>query len=163
MTDPCPCGSGLSFETCCGPYLDGKPAPTAEALMRSRYTAYARNDMAHLERTLGSRQRAAFRPAETLAWSADVVWTGLTVLATLDGGPDDDTGVVEFSATFEKAGEPMTLHERSRFKKKNGCWLYVDSRPGSTDPAPAPAAPKVGRNDSCPCGSGKKYKRCCGR
>jgi preprotein translocase subunit SecA len=29
-------------------------------------------------------------------------------------------------------------------------------------PAPLRAGPKVGRNDPCPCGSGKKYKNCCG-
>lgn len=165
IDESCPCGSGLALAACCGPYLDRMvPAPTAEALMRSRYAAYARGDMDYLGKTLLPRKRAGFSIEATRAFCADVTWTGLTVLRTEAGGPDDETGVVEFVAHYEKAGEPQELHEVSRFKKKGGSWFYVDGQDGSVPQAPAPAqpAPGVGRNSPCPCGSGKKYKRCCG-
>lgn len=165
-TTPCPCGSGLPYAACCGPALAGAaPASTAEALMRSRYTAYVRGDMVYLEKSLWPRKRAGFDKAAARAFCADVVWTGLTVLSMRDGGPEDNTGVVEFRVGFEKAGDPREIHEVSRFRKKNGHWFYVDGDvdDGQADPAPRQAtAPPVGRNAPCPCGSGKKYKRCCG-
>ncbi|EHJ49356.1 SEC-C motif domain protein [Solidesulfovibrio carbinoliphilus subsp. oakridgensis] len=173
MTDPCPCGSGEPFARCCGPFLSReKPAPTAEALMRSRYTAYARSDVGYLQATLLPRKRDTFNPQATLAWNADVAWTGLAIRATRDGGPGDDTGVVEFTAAFVKAGTADAIHEISRFRKKGGQWFYVDGRPGeageqdgeagpeATTPKAA-TTPKVGRNAPCPCGSGRKYKHCC--
>lgn len=165
MSDRCPCGSGEAFAQCCGPYLDrSRPAPTAEALMRSRYTAYVRSDVEYLEKTTTPRKRDTFDGRKTLAWSADVIWTGLRVLATAAGGPDDAEGEVEFTACFTKAGEAQELHEVSRFRQKNGQWFYVDGRVGdvSLSTPTEPARPKVGRNEPCPCGSGKKYKRCCG-
>ncbi|WP_300164520.1 YchJ family metal-binding protein [Solidesulfovibrio sp.] len=174
MTDEaCACGSGRPYAACCGPYLDrGLAAPMAEALMRSRYTAYARGDFAYLKRTLWPRRRDAFDLVAARAFCADVVWKGLTVLAATDGGPDDETGVVAFVAAYEKAGEPQELHEVSRFRKKAGCWYYVDGAPGggateeggqeSPPPGPGTRAKAAGRNSPCPCGSGRKYKRCCG-
>ena len=168
MTDPCPCGSGAPYGSCCGPLLAReRTAPTAETLMRSRYAAYARSDMDYLERTLLPRKRATFSAPDTLAWSADVAWTGLRVLRTERGGEEDETGVVEFVASFVKAGEAHELHEVSRFKKKGGHWCYIDGTPGGEagerggDAAAAPGL-RVGRNDPCPCGSGKKFKKCCG-
>ena len=165
MSELCPCGSGETFEQCCGPLLSRqRPAPTAEALMRSRYTAYAKNDVDYLEKTILPRKRDFYNSQRTQAWNADVTWTGLRVMTTSAGGPDDVEGVVEFVASFEKAGQPaQEIHEVSRFRRKNGQWLYVDGYDGeAAETAPAPATPKVGRNDPCPCGSGKKYKRCCG-
>lgn len=171
MTDDCPCGSGQVFADCCGPILARKkPAPTAEALMRSRYSAYVHNDMRHLEKSLLPRKRTDFNAGETFAWNADVVWKGLRVLATTDGGEGDEEGVVEFTASFEKDGEGRDIHEISRFRKKGGLWFYVDGRPGGERAPDAPQAsteaaarPKAGRNEPCPCGGGKKFKRCCGR
>jgi SEC-C motif-containing protein len=87
MTDHCPCGSGEAYARCSGPLLGReKPAPTAEALTRSRYTAYVKNDMAYLEKTLLPRNRTTFSARETLAWNADVSWTELRILAARDGG-----------------------------------------------------------------------------
>jgi len=167
MTDHCPCGSAEAYERCCGPLLSReRPAATAEALMRSRYTAYVRNDVAYLEKTLMPRKRTTFNARKTLAWNADVTWTGLRILATSDGGTGDEEGVVEFIASFMKEGEAHDIHEISRFRRKAGSWFYVDGRPGGADSAQAAGAvtpkPKVGRNEPCPCGSGKKYKHCCG-
>ena len=131
--------------------------------MRSRYTAYARNALPYLEKTQVPRKRSVGNLRKTAVWNADVTWTGLRILATQAGGPEDTTGLVEFVATYAKAGEACELHERSRFKKQGGRWFYLDGRPGGEVAETQPVvAPKIGRNDPCPCGSGKKYKRCCG-
>lgn len=155
----CPCQSGLPFDSCCGPILAGTPAPTALALMRSRYTAYARGDVAHLARTLAPEHRAGFDVADVSAGMRDTRWLGLEILDTKDGGAEDSTGIVEFVARFQAQGTMRALHERSRFRRdeNDGRWVYVD---GDTDMKPMK---KPGRNDPCPCGSGKKFKQCCGR
>lgn len=156
---PCPCQSGLSFAACCGPILAGAPAPTALALMRSRYTAYARGDVAHLVRTLAPEHRAGFDAADVRAGMQTTQWLGLEILGTEDGGAADSSGIVEFVARFQAQGQMRALHERSRFRRDegDGNWVYVD---GETAVQPAK---KPGRNDPCPCGSGRKFKHCCGR
>lgn len=163
MTENCPCGSGAAYADCCGPLLArARRAETAEALMRSRYTAYVRSEAAYLGETLLPRKRAGFDPEGTLAWNADVTWLGLRVLATERGGPGDDDGVVEFTVSYAKGGETHAFHEVSRFRKKGGAWFYVDGRVDGEPEPRAATAPTAGRNDPCPCGSGKKFKRCCG-
>ena len=154
----CPCQSGQSFEACCGPILAGAPAPTALALMRSRYTAYALGDVAHLTRTLAPEHRAGFDMADVSAGMKSTQWLGLEILDTVAGGAEDSTGIVEFVARFQAQGRAQALHERSRFRRDtDGSWVYVD---GETALQPVK---KTGRNDPCPCGSGKKFKHCCGR
>jgi SEC-C motif-containing protein len=154
---PCPCQSGLSFDLCCGPLLAGGPAPTALALMRSRYTAYARGDGVHLLRSLAPEHRAGFDPVEMQAGAAQTEWLGLEIVDTVDGGPTDDTGIVEFVARFRQQGRIAALRERSRFRRDGGSgWVYVDGD------VTMPPAKKPGRNDPCPCGSGKKFKACHG-
>lgn len=155
----CPCQSGQSFEACCGPILAGTPAPTALALMRSRYTAYATGDVAYLQRTLAPEHRAGFDAADVSAGMNSTRWLGLEILDTKDGGESDDTGIVEFVARFQVKGQARALHERSRFRRDgtDGGWVYID---GETAVQPVK---KPGRNDPCPCGSGKKFKHCCGR
>lgn len=127
--------------------------------MRSRYTAYARGDMAHLARTLAPEHRAGFDVKDVEAGMKTTQWLGLDILDTEDGGPDDSTGIVEFVARFQAQGRVRALHERSRFRRDetDGRWVYVD---GETALQPVK---KPGRNDPCPCGSGKKFKQCCGR
>ncbi|NTV40150.1 MAG: hypothetical protein HGA51_09410 [Demequinaceae bacterium] len=119
---PCPCGSGAAYRACCGPVLRGdSPAVTAEALMRSRYTAYVRRDEAYLLRTW----EAAHRP-ESLDLD-DTVWLGLEVLATEAGSADDAHGIVEFVASYlDDRGAVERLRERSRFARAGGSWQYVD-------------------------------------
>ena len=144
MTD-CPCQSGQSFEACCGPILAGTPAPTALALMRSRYTAYARGDVAHLARTLAPEHRADFDVADVSAGTKSTKWLGLEILDTEAGRADDSTGIVEFVARFQAQGQTRALHERSRFRRDtDGSWVYVD---GETMMQPVK---KPGRNDPCP-------------
>ena len=161
--DPCPCGSELALSACCGPIVSGELlAPTAEALMRSRYTAYALGDMAHLKRSLDPRWHASFDEPGAKEWSEKATWKGLTVLAAKAGSETDDEGEVEFVARFEMDGEEQQMRERARFRKKNGEWRYLDGKVKSTQEPVVASGPKVGRNDLCPCGSGKKFKKCCG-
>jgi len=150
----CPCGSGAAEAACCGAYLAGTPAPTALALMRSRYTAYVRGAIDYLVATHDPRTRGSVDVAAITRWSRDTTWRGLEIVATERGGTGDDTGVVEFVASGTTRGTPFRQHERSRFRRVAGAWVYSD---GETR-----AAATAGRNDPCPCGSGLKYKRCHG-
>ncbi|MGD9786609.1 MAG: YchJ family protein [Sulfuricellaceae bacterium] len=120
MTTPCPCGSGKAFEACCGPYLAGAPAPTPEALMRSRYTAYTLGDKDYLERTW----HPSTRPAD-LELEKDVKWLGLKVVEAR-GGEQDETGTVRFVARFKVGGRGHRMEETSRFVREAGRWFYLD-------------------------------------
>lgn len=122
-TDDCPCGWGPAYDDCCGRLHRGEPAPTAEALMRSRYSAFVRGDAAYLSRTWHGTRRP-----RTLELDASRRWTGLHVLATARGGLLDDDGEVEFVARWEDAdGRRGRHHERSRFVREQGRWVYVDA------------------------------------
>ncbi|MEL7315730.1 MAG: YchJ family metal-binding protein, partial [Cyanobacteria bacterium J06559_3] len=122
----CPCGSQRTFVDCCEPYLQGSAiAPTAEALMRSRYTAYCKGHVDHLIATHHPSQRSLGDRASLSKSIQNTTWLGLTVISTEHGQPEDETGVVEFVAIYQ-AGSVGQLHERSRFKKQKGRWLYVD-------------------------------------
>jgi SEC-C motif-containing protein len=156
----CPCGSGKALEACCGPVLESGIAASPEAMMRSRYSAYVLGNCRHLEISLAPESRRDFDLAATEKWAKAVEWLGLDVLST-SGGGEDEFGRVEFVARFKQDGAEQAHHENSRFRRHDGNWLYVD---GELIRKPVVrATPKVGRNDPCPCGSGKKYKQCCGR
>jgi len=163
---PCPCGSGSSLEACCGPILAGAPARTAEALMRSRYTAYVLGDFDHLERTQAPETRLAFDRSRAESTARAVEWTRLEILATSGGGEADQTGTVEFAAHHRQGGQAHVLREVSRFRREQGHWVYIDGQVSVEGQASVEGTTrrvtKVGRNDPCPCGSGKKYKKCCG-
>lgn len=114
----CPCGTGAPYAACCGPLHEGNQAArTAEQLMRSRYAAFVVGDTAYLARTWHPRTR----PAD-LDVAKGIEWQGLTVLATADGREDDSVGEVEFQAVHDGG----VLHERSRFIRRAGRWVYVD-------------------------------------
>jgi SEC-C motif domain protein len=158
----CPCGSGARFKICCGWLIDGAPAPTALALMRSRYTAYVLGEIDYLIETHDAETRGSLDRATIEAWSRDTEWLGLEILDTVRGEANDDDGIVEFVARGRARrgpGAPFAQRERSRFRRHGGHWRYVDGAHGSP---PARATAAVGRNEPCPCGSGKKYKRCHG-
>jgi SEC-C motif-containing protein len=155
MTD-CPCGSGARAAACCAPFHRGAPAPTALALMRSRYSAYVLGEIDYLVRTHAPATRASVDVDAVARWSRETTWQGLEIVATEAGGPDDAHGIVEFVARGVTGGRPFAQRERSRFDKIDGAWFYVDGR------ASTAAAKSAGRNDPCPCGSGMKYKRCHG-
>lgn len=158
MNDNCLCGSGAPYEHCCQPYHEGSRIPeTAERLMRSRFTAYARHDAAYLISTWDSTGRP-----QTIDFSKErAVWTRLEIIACKKGGKNDAKGLVEFKAFYELDGEQQVMHELSRFKKSGGRWYYLDGLVKSI------GKPNVstdqGKNAPCPCGSGKKFKRCCGK
>lgn len=126
VADACPCGSARAYALCCGPVHAGSPAPTAEALMRSRFSAFARGDAAYL---LASWHPET-RPAD-LHLDADVVWRRLQIVDTVAGGDDDAEGVVEFRASYRDADGGGVLHERSRFARVEGRWVYVDGVQGT--------------------------------
>lgn len=117
----CPCGSGDVLEVCCGPILAGRAAPTAERLMRSRYTAFALGQAEHLLRSW----HPSTRP-DRIDLDPDLRWLRLDVLAKVGGGPFETEGVVEFEAIHRDARGRGVLHERSRFVREDGHWLYVD-------------------------------------
>src|SRR5690349_11081924 len=98
VTAACPCGSGDVLDACCGPFLDGVPAPTALALMRSRYTAYVRGAVDYLIETHDAPARASLDRAAIAAWSRQTEWLGLEILDTVRGGEADEDGIVEFVA-----------------------------------------------------------------
>jgi SEC-C motif-containing protein len=117
---PCPCGRPLPYAECCGRHHAGSPAAGAEALMRSRYSAY----VLRLETYLLATWHASTRPA---ALNLDVTpqpkWLGLEVKATSESG---DTASVEFVARCKQGGRAQRLHEVSRFVREDGYWYYVD-------------------------------------
>jgi len=154
---PCPCGSEKLFDACCGPALSGaRPPATAEELMRSRFTAHVLQDFAYLHRT---HLPTAQKPYVEEPAGEPIKWTRLVVHAH-DTGPKPGTATVDFSAYFDEDGAEQVLHEKSEFSRVDGRWLYA--RALRHGPAPLKSsAPKVGRNEPCPCGSGKKYKHCC--
>ncbi|PHM72816.1 YchJ family protein [Xenorhabdus sp. KJ12.1] len=152
MTTICPCGSSLSFAHCCGPYLDNhRTAPNAESLMRSRYSAYVTKNIDYLIATWHPDCKAETWRSEIEQSFVGVEWLGLNVISA-DKGLHNDEAYVEFSACFiEQAKQDRQLiHERSRFLRIGQHWFYIDG-----------IRPQTGRNDPCPCGSGKKYKKCC--
>jgi SEC-C motif-containing protein len=158
-SDPCPCRSQKSFGACCGPYLAGQATPaTAEALMRARYAAFATGTIEFLEESLLPGTRDDFDRDGAREWSSSSEWTGLEIRRTEAGGEDDSEGRVEFLASFRQNGEERVHHETGRFLKQDGRWYYADGVAGQG----TRHVDKVGRNDPCPCGSGKKYKKCCG-
>lgn len=117
----CPCGSGQRYDACCGRlHRRASEAATAEELMRSRYAAYAVGELDHVFRTWHPRTRP-----DTIEPDPTLTWTGLTVLDVAGGGPRDETGEVEFVATYDRDG-PGQRHERSRFERRRGRWVYVD-------------------------------------
>ncbi|OAN59537.1 YchJ family protein [Magnetospirillum moscoviense] len=156
----CPCGLPKAFDECCGPIIQGRPAATPEALMRARYTAFVCRDMDFLERTLAPEKQAEFDKAEVAASSEGLTGLGLEVRAAYGGAENEDSGGVEYVARFKVRGQVHAHHELASFRREGGQWLYAD---GQMNPKSSPVqAAKVGRNDPCPCGSGKKYKKCCG-
>jgi len=160
---PCICGLGESTEACCGPIIKGeRKAETAEALMRSRYTAYVLGEVDYILDSLHPEHREDVDRKATEAWSKSADWKGLEIVSTEQGGPADDTGMVEFIARFELGKIPQVHHEKATFARHNGRWYFVDGEAIGQKPV-VHEGPRIGRNDPCHCGSGKKYKKCHGK
>lgn len=163
----CPCGSQLEYSDCCEPYLNGdRHAPTPEALMRSRYTAHVVINVPYIRDTLAPEKRDEFDEKSVREWATDSEWLGLRIVASSDDGR---RGKVEFVAKFKADEKTWEHREAAKFRKdsSNNRWYFVDGKgkvkeEGSEPNRPLRTGPKIGRNEPCPCGSGKKYKKCCG-
>ena len=122
--------------------------------MRARYSAYSTDNLDFIRQSWHS----STLPDDVEPNEAGFSWQGLKIIDTEAGGTDDEQGVVEFIASYTMNGQAGTLHERSHFKREAGQWRYFDGKQKKGVPV---TSEKIGRNDPCPCGSGKKYKRCC--
>lgn len=152
----CPCGSGQTFGACCEPILGRtQPAETAERLMRARFTAHVVQDYRFLHETYLPTAR---QPFVEDGEAPTIKWERLVVHAHAPGRTPEEA-TVEFSAYGTEEGVKKVLEEKAEFVRQDGAWIY--SRPLREGPAPVRVAKKAGRNDPCPCGSGKKYKHCC--
>jgi SEC-C motif domain protein len=151
----CPCGGG-EFSHCCGLIIDGSAqAQTPEQLMKARYSAYATGAIEFLGKSTHSKTRKQFDPEGAESWSRDSRWLGLTILGMDSFLPD--RAHVNFEARYEDKDGVVIFHrERSLFEREDDEWRFVS---GGAIPA---ISQKIGRNEPCPCGSGKKHKKCCG-
>jgi SEC-C motif-containing protein len=160
--DICPCGSNLAYQECCRPLIRGeRPAATAEQLMRARYSAYVKKEIEYLRESLHPAHRSDFDEKSTRIWAEGSEWHRLEIVKTDGGGQEDSEGRVEFVAAYTEKGIRREHHELSEFRKEDGTWYFVSGE--AVPPRQVVrTTPKTGRNDPCPCGSGKKFKKCCG-
>lgn len=123
----CPCGHHNPLVTCCLPFIKGAAnPPTAEALMRSRYTAHTLLDADYLWNTWNTEQRVRSSKEEILAWASSCEWRGLQIISTEAGKENDQEGLVTFVAIFRQNGKLQYHKETSIFRKAMGKWMYVD-------------------------------------
>ena len=142
----CICGNKKSFDECCGSIINNeRKANSAEELMRSRYSAYVRGDGRYL--VISTKKENQYEDDAELIeeFSSRVDWLKLDVLHV-------ELNIVEFKAYYKEGNNIKVLHEKSNFIQEDGIWLYVDGELYNS---------KVERNEPCPCGSGKKFKKCC--
>ena len=132
--------------------------PTAHALMRSRYTAFVLKDVDYLYDTLELSSRKSYDAESVRAWAEGATWHSFTILDQEAGQENDTEGVVEFEARYSIEGVDKLHHERASFVKKNKRWYFNEGAIVRLEPI---CVNKIGRNKPCPCGSGKKYKKCC--
>ncbi len=130
--------------------------------MRSRYTAYVKSDIDYIKKTTHRTALSEFDEGSARSWSRNSDWLGLNILSTDKGGEGDSEGMVEFVASYQQNGKEEHHHEKATFKKEGAKWFFVDGEIVGREPF-VREAPKIGRNEPCSCGSGKKYKKCCGK
>ena len=148
----CYCGKDIPFSACCERiHADITLADTAESLMRARFSAYRIDNLDFIRQSWHS----STCPAQVEPNEEGFLRSGLEIV---DTSSDSGQAEVEFIASYSLKGNEGKLHERSQFARENGQWRYLDGKLKKGMPA---SVNKVGRNEPCPCGSGKKYKRCC--
>jgi len=156
----CPCGSGNPFAACCEPVIKGiRESETAAELMRARYSAYATGAMDFIVATTHSSTRPEVNVADITEWSQTSTWQGLQIIDTRD--VNDNKTFVSFEARFTQRGKEQHHRELSEFEREDGRWRFVTGEQ-LKNPTVRYETPRVGRNEPCPCGSGRKYKKCCG-
>ncbi len=171
----CPCGSELLLSECCLPVIEGREkATSAERLLRARYTAFTRGEIDFILATHHSRTRHELKRDEIEDWSKNSEWLGLKIIQVdprekaveEPGGVDHEKETLVFVAYYkdrrDAPGDPKTHEhwEKSFFEKENGDWRFLDAQRIQTGTVRR-TEPKMGRNDPCSCGSGKKFKKCC--
>lgn len=155
----CPCGLQF-YSDCCALYHTGERIPsTPEALMRSRYSAYALANIDYIKKTMQGKALAGFDESNAKAWAESVKWLGLKVINTKHELPD--CGFVEFIARFIEGAKQRSIHEISEFHRIDARWYYVDGTHPKNQKKSLSAT--LGRNALCPCGSHKKFKNCHGK
>lgn len=147
----CPCGSGDLLGACCGRYHTGLRAPSAEQLMRSRYSAYVLGLIDYLVATTLPAQQQSLDIQSMTSWSASSTWLGLEVEDSQVIGGQPEHALVCFTARWHDLTGEHAQHERSAFVQHAETWYFIDPT----------IALKAGRNDPCPCESGQKFKKCC--
>jgi len=153
----CPCGSKKLFTLCCQAIINGGHANTAEQLMRSRYSAYATNNAQYIYDTYSELAQKNQSVADIAQWAKQCKWIKLTIHQSTLAVSKHQTDKVEFSAHYLQKNKLFCLRELSSFIKENGNWRYVDGDIRFHD-----YQEKIKANQLCPCGSTKKFKRCCG-
>ncbi|WP_349506770.1 YchJ family protein [Agrobacterium pusense] len=160
-SNACPCGSAEEFDICCNPYIAGhRPAPTAEALMRSRYTAFTLGNLDYIESTITEQASQSFNRVDMERSLPGTEWLGLEVRDTSGGRESDDSGTVNFAFHYRSKNRDFSQVEIASFRRIDGVWRYDDSE--INPKSPPVRVESIGRNDPCRCGSGKKFKKCCG-
>lgn len=150
LSKNCPCGNSQPYTACCGLYIEGTQYPkTPEQLMRSRYTAFTQGNADYIEHTMRENALKNFDPKKLTAWALSVQWDRLEVIAASPVNETTQIGFVQFVAHYYENNAAQTIAELSEFKKIDSRWYYTNTA-------------KWDRNDPCFCGSGKKYKKCCG-
>ncbi|WP_162062670.1 YchJ family protein [Vibrio taketomensis] len=162
--NPCPCHSNADYSQCCQPiHQNHANATTPEQLMRARYSAHVLNLVDFVVATYHPSCEAELE-RDAIAESVSSDWIKLEVTETSDG-QNEHEGFVTFKAYFTQDNQEYCLEERSRFVRENELWYYIDGEfPKVQDErlSQPVSSLKVGRNDPCICGSGKKFKKCCG-
>jgi len=155
----CPCGTEKNYFDCCGAFISNQKIPsTPEKLMRSRYTAYTQANIDYIANTMKSFAAENFDAEAARVWAKKIKWAGLDVVKT---SHDSTKGMVEFFAHYYSNNKKHELHEISEFHFEEGRWFYVNGTQFN-ERVIMQKERKIGRNDICPCGSHKKYKKCCG-
>jgi len=156
----CPCGSGASFATCCGPIIKGtRESKTAEELMRARYSAFVTHAIDFIVASTHSRTRNEIDLSFIREWSETSTWRGLEVIETKQ--VNENKAFVSFEAQFKQGAEDRHHREKALFEREDGHWRFVTGDE-LKNPTVRYETPPPGRNEPCPCGSGKKYKKCHG-
>lgn len=162
-----PTQDAAALEAYCLPFIRGEKKPaTAAELMASRYVAYTKHEIDYLVTTLLPKSRSSMDRKSAEAWAKRSKWLGLELVKTERGEASDNEGIVEFIAKYSIEGKEIAHHERAEFQRIEGTWYFVDGHLVNEHKEPQQpfvrSEPKLGRNDPCHCGSGKKFKKCHG-
>jgi len=157
---PCPCESGINFESCCQPVIKGaEKAESAEQLLRARYSAFVSGDVDFIMVTHHPEKVDDIDKSSIKSWSRESQWMGLEIVNVDKSAEKDGEVAIDFVAKYLQEGKTYKHAESSLFKKTDGSWYFYDVRKNQ----PVKTESKIGRNDPCHCGSGKKYKKCHGK